>query len=165
MKNIILSIIIIPILSSYAVAQDSENKLPEKLNLTIHEYGSEQPSFSSTISYKVENYKLSYRYDHNGSLGKNSTEVHATKKFPHRMQREAWRFLSDTTLFRTEQNNFSEGDNSEKLIEISLEYNHNGATKNWTMKGGDKTLREITDYKKIIEFESLLREMAGLGEK
>jgi hypothetical protein len=165
MKFIILLITIITFLSYSISAQSTESKLPEMLHLTIHEYGSEQPSFSSTISYKVENYKLVYRYDHNGSEGKNSTEVHATKKFPHRMQREAWHFLSDTTIFRKEENDFLEGDNSEKLIEISLEYNHNGASKSWTMKGGDISLTGLTDYKKIIEFELLLREMAGLGEK
>jgi hypothetical protein len=82
-------------LYSNNIAQDKNTRLSDVIQLTIDNYGLAKSSSSRYISYSIENYKLEYDYNFNGSMRKNSENQEASKKFAHRMLRELSRFLEE----------------------------------------------------------------------
>jgi len=151
MKVFIVSILSFLFLYSNSMAQDKNTGLPDVIQLTINNYGLAKSSSSIHTSYSIENYKLHYDYNFNGSMGRNSENMEANKKFAHRMLRELNHFLEEAgEALKNKEHNF-DSDDTDRIIEVNFSYLLNGEKISWSMKGGESIVEKHADYKKILE--------------
>ena len=151
-------------LFSFQLFAQKEHTIPNSIELTISDHGLAKSSSSSYLNYSIQDYKLDYTYNYTGSMGRSNADEHANKKFAHREQREVYHFLEEEGFLDSEKLNF-EGDDSGRIVEISLRYVHNGESTSWTIKGGRNLVEGHERYDKIIALENLIRELGRLSER
>ena len=165
-KSILLFFVVFYLQVGTTVAQDSEQELPNIIQFSIDEYGLAKSSSSSHVNYDIQNYKLNYNYNYNGSMGLKHADENRTKKFPYRLQQAIYSFLrAEGSPFLEHKQHDIDDNSAERMVDIRLSYVYNGELIEWAMKGGQKTVEAHSDYKKVLELEALIREVARLGEK
>lgn len=167
MKPILLLFIALFCCQSLTFAQ--KGKEPEnQFKLIIKVHGLDKNAPSSYAEYEVLDFKLNYFYNYTGAMGSSDIDEHATKKIPSRGAQEIYGFIekSKDLFINQEMELDGHGDDSEQAIELVLSYKINGEEEvSWSLKGGSKPIEVREEYKKVLEFETLIRNWVGLGAK